>query len=149
MGCRLDLIQAGDNAAAEDVDGFRPHFGDEVAQFAGIGHGLLVGGLRHVDLLDQRFLDRGAGRLDGQKILDLLDRLPGDLALVPHDSLQTLHDRLVGGAQRLDVAALDVQNRGDVKTVRSTAGHASVPYSLVPSVPYARETATRCLECAG
>src|SRR4051812_11966276 len=110
----LDLIQARDDAAAEDVGSFRPYFDNDVAEFAGIGHVLLVEGLRQVDLLDQRFRDRGG--LDGQKILELLDRLPGDLALTLRDSLQTLHDRLVDGDQRLDVATLDVQNCGDVKT---------------------------------
>ena len=54
--------------------------------------------------------------LTDSKILELLDRLPGDLALALRDSSQTLHDRLVGGGQRLDVAALDVQNGVDVKT---------------------------------
>ena len=57
---RLDLIQARDDAAAEDVGSFRSYFDNDVAEFAGIGHGLLVGGLRQVDLLDQRFRDRGA-----------------------------------------------------------------------------------------
>ncbi len=55
----LDLIQASDDAAAEDVGSFRSYFDNDVAEFAGIGHGLLVGGLRQVDLLDQRFRDRG------------------------------------------------------------------------------------------
>ncbi len=55
-------------------------------------------------------------RLDGQKILELLDRLPGDLALTLRDSLQTLHDRLVGGSQGFDVAALDIHNGVEVET---------------------------------
>ena len=114
-GCRLDLIQAGDDAAAENVGSFQPHLGDEVAEFAGISHVLLVGGLRHVDLLDQCFRDRSAGRLEGHEILELLDRLPGDLALALHDSLQALRDRLIGGSQRLDVAALDIHNGVDAE----------------------------------
>src|SRR3954468_19163095 len=68
----LDLIQARDDTAAEDVGGFGPDLGDDVAELASIGHVLLVGGLRQVDLLNQRFLDRAAGWLDGQKILELL-----------------------------------------------------------------------------
>src|SRR3954469_11262011 len=48
-GSGLDLIQARDNAAAEDVGSFRPYFNNDVAEFADVGHGLLVGGLRQVD----------------------------------------------------------------------------------------------------
>src|SRR5688572_32155297 len=75
----LDLIQARDDAAVEDVGGFGPDLGDKVAQFAGIGHVLLKRGLRHVDPLDQRLSDRGVCRLDGQKLLALLDRLLDEL----------------------------------------------------------------------
>ena len=38
-GCCLDLIQARDDAAAEDVGSFQPHLGDDVAEFAGIRAG--------------------------------------------------------------------------------------------------------------
>src|ERR687897_984750 len=53
-GGGLDLFQARDDAAAYDVGGFGPYLGDDVAQFASVGHILLKGGLRHVDPLDQR-----------------------------------------------------------------------------------------------
>src|SRR5687768_18595771 len=45
-GSGLDLIQARDDAAAEDVGSFRPDLGNDVTEFAGIGHVLLIGGLR-------------------------------------------------------------------------------------------------------
>ena len=34
----LDLIQARDDPPAEDIGVFRPHLGDEVAEFASVGH---------------------------------------------------------------------------------------------------------------
>ena len=101
--------------AAEDVGGFGSDLGNEVAQLTDIGHVLLVGSLRHIDLLDQRCLDRGAGRIEGQKILELRDRLPGNLALALGNRLQALGERLVGRNQRLDIAALDVQKRSRVE----------------------------------
>ena len=114
-GCGFYLIQARENAAAEDVGGFGSDLGNEVAQLTDIGHVLLVGSLRHIDLPDQRCLDRGAGWIEGQKILELRDRLPGNLVLALDNGLQALGDRLVGGDQRLDIAALDVQKRSSVE----------------------------------
>jgi len=114
-GC-LHLIQAGDDAAAQDVGGLFRHLGDEVAQLAGVGNALLEGSLGKVDLLDQLVFDRAARRRDAQQAAELLDRLAGNLTLALRDDLQALRYGLAGGGHRLDVAALDVEKGIDVET---------------------------------
>ena len=59
LGDALDLVQAGDDAAAQDVRSLGGHLGQNVLQLAGVGDVLLVGGLDQIGLLDQVVFNLG------------------------------------------------------------------------------------------
>ena len=66
-GSGLDLIQARDDAAAEDVGGFDPYLGNKVAEFAGVG--LQLGATVALSAWLGHWLDRKLGTLPWLTIL--------------------------------------------------------------------------------
>jgi hypothetical protein len=103
LGDALDLVQAGDDAAAQDVRSLGGHLGQNVLQLASVGDVLLVGGLDQIGLLDQVVFDLGGRSGRAQQRLELLNLLAGNFALALGDGLETLGEGLACGGECLDV----------------------------------------------